>query len=164
MFASIHCMMRMKRMNACSYALTWVDVGFNMKVSAAVFFSKYSFQRISDPENAFRAPFWIGSLRISLVDYVCSNPLNARVLIPVDGHYARIWSCDLVLWVLSHESCALVWVCLLICSWYVSVVQCRLRHCECSSCNMKWSDTCATKICSMSEWNARTHVLTHWHG
>ena len=51
MFASIHCMMRMKRMNACSYALTWVDVGFNMKVSAAVFFSKYSFQRISDPEK-----------------------------------------------------------------------------------------------------------------
>jgi len=105
--------------------------------------------------NALRAPFWIGSLRISLVDYVCSNPLNARVLIPVDGHYARIWSCDLVLWVLSHESCALVWVCLLICSWYVSVVQCRLRHCECSSCNMKWSDTCATKICSMSKWDWR---------
>ena len=77
------------------------------------------------------------------------------MLIPVDGHYARIWSCDLVLWVLSHESCALVWVCLLICSWYVSVVQCRLRHCECSSCNMKWSDTCATKICSMSKWDWR---------
>ena len=28
------------------------------------------------------------------------------------GHYARIWYCDLVLWVLSHESCALVWLCL----------------------------------------------------
>ena len=27
----------MKRTNACSYALTWVNVGFNMKVSVAVF-------------------------------------------------------------------------------------------------------------------------------
>ena len=36
MFAAIHCKMRMKHTNACSYALTWVDVGFNMKISVAV--------------------------------------------------------------------------------------------------------------------------------
>ena len=36
MFAAIHCMMRMERTNTCSYALTWVDVGFNMKISVPV--------------------------------------------------------------------------------------------------------------------------------
>ena len=89
--------MRMKRMNACSYALTWVDVGFNMKVSAAVFFSKYSFQRISQTRrNALRTHFLIGSLRISLVGYVCINPLHdenethERMLLRTDMGRCRV--------------------------------------------------------------------------
>ena len=31
-----------KDLNACSYALTWVDVGFNMKISVAVFLNAMS--------------------------------------------------------------------------------------------------------------------------
>ena len=61
MFAPIHCRMRMKHTNACSYmtrmkhtkpphcgtnacsyALTWVDVGFNMKVSVVVFIKTWT--------------------------------------------------------------------------------------------------------------------------
>ena len=35
MFAAVHCMMRTKRTNACSYALTWVDVGFKARITTA---------------------------------------------------------------------------------------------------------------------------------
>ena len=37
MFAAIHCMMRMERTNTCSYALTWVDVGFKARISSSVY-------------------------------------------------------------------------------------------------------------------------------
>ena len=43
-------MRKVKRTNACSYALTWVDVVFNMKVSVAVFIKTWT--------NAFAGNFY----------------------------------------------------------------------------------------------------------
>ena len=114
MFASIHCMNPLHDENETHermflYALTLVDVGFNMKVSAAVFFSKCSFQRISQTRrNALRTHFLIGSLRISLVGYVCINPLHdenethERMLLRTDMGRCRVQHENLC-WPRMHE-------------------------------------------------------------
>ena len=60
----------MKRTNACSYALTWVDVGFNMKISVAVFLTG-AIIALDETRTHPRVTRFV-----SLVDDVCSNPLH----------------------------------------------------------------------------------------
>ena len=166
MFASTHCRNPLHDENETHermflYALTLVDVGFNMKVSAAVFFSKCSFQRISDPEKRTSYAFLnIGSLRISLVDYVCSNPLHDErethehmFLYALPPHQPTSHQH----WKKPPPTCA----------WCESIMFAAIHY------MMRMKRThfvslvdymSAQQSIAWWEWNARTHDLIHWHG